>query len=140
MVDVKSSKRALSCKLDWRALFEPLAAIVAVRLEKQYASLENDVVRVIYRWRVQEGGEGSFRAAWEKATSGIRESTDGARGSVLLQSREDSAVFVTIARWDTIEQWQAFWNNPSRTEMQEMHALAERLSAEAFDEIGDYTV
>ncbi len=102
--------------------------------------MESDVVRVIYRWRVQQDDEERFRAAWEKATTRIRESTDGARGSVLLHSHEDSAEFVTIARWDTVEQWQAFWKDPSRTEMQEMHALAERLSADSFEEIGDHTV
>ena len=89
---------------------------------------------------MQQDGEEGFRAAWEKATTRIRESAEGARGSVLLQNHQDSTEFVTIARWDTIEQWQAFWNDPSRTEMQDMHALAERLSADAFDELGDYTV
>ncbi|MCP5007021.1 MAG: antibiotic biosynthesis monooxygenase [Planctomycetes bacterium] len=95
---------------------------------------------MIYRWRVQKVDEEKFKAAWAKATTKIREFTVGARGSVLLQSHQDPTEFVTIARWDKIENSQNFWKDSSRTEMQDMHTIAERLSADAFDEIEDYTV
>jgi len=76
----------------------------------------------------------------EKTTTAIRETTLGARGSVLLQSQTDPTIFTTIARWDRHEDWHAFWEDSARTEMDEMHSLAERLSADAFEEIADYTI
>jgi hypothetical protein len=33
-----------------------------------------------------------------------------------------------------------FWEDSTRTEMKDMHLLAERLSADAYDEIEDHTV
>lgn len=98
------------------------------------------MIRVIYRWRVQKADEEKFKAAWAKATTDIRESTVGARGSVLLQSHQDPTEFITIARWDKIEDWQKFWNDPTRTNMRDMHAIAEQLSADAFDEVEDHTI
>ncbi len=98
------------------------------------------MIRVMYRWKVQKTDEEKFRTVWAKATTKIRESTVGARGSVLLQSHQDPTEFVTIARWDKIEDWQTFWKDPSRTEMQDMHAIAERLSVDAFDAVEDHTV
>lgn len=47
-------------------------------------------------------------------------------------------VFLTIARWDTLEDWRVFWKDPP--DMHEMHALAERVSAEVYEEIADHTV
>lgn len=97
------------------------------------------MVRIIYRWRVRVDNEVKFRDAWARATIAIRENTSGARGSVLLKSFEDSTVFITVARWESLEAWQAFWRRSSRPEMNAMHAVAERLSEEAFDEIEDHT-
>jgi len=98
------------------------------------------MVRIIYRWRVQEADQSKFKAAWANATTAIRDSTVGARGSVLLQSHRDPTEYITIARWDKIEDWQAFWEDSSRTEMQVMHSLAKHLSDEAYEEIEDHTV
>ena len=98
------------------------------------------MIRVIYRWRVQKNNQRAFKAAWAKATTAIRASTEGARGSLLLHSRHDRTMFVTIARWDTVELWQTFWKDPNRIEMQDMHALAQCLSADAFDEIEDHSI
>jgi len=98
------------------------------------------MIRVIYRWRVQQGQQERFKAVWAKTTTRIEATTPGARGSMLLQNQQDASEFVTIARWDGVEHWQAFWGEASKTAMREMHALAERLSADAFEEIEDYTV
>ena len=98
------------------------------------------MMRVVYRWRVAPANVEKFRAAWAKATTGIRESTRGARGSVLLQSHDDPTEFITMARWDDVADWQAFWQDSTRTEMQVMHVLAQRLSADAFEEIEDHSV
>ena len=98
------------------------------------------MVRIIYKWRVQNADESKFRAAWVKATTTIKDSTVGARGSVLLQSHQDPTEFIGIARWDKFEDWRAFWEDSTRTEMQVMHTLAKRLSAEAYEEIEDHTI
>ena len=98
------------------------------------------MVRIIYRWRVPKADESTFKSAWAKATTAIRDSTAGARGSVLLQSHQDRSEFITIARWDKLEDWQAFWDDSTRTEMQIMHSLAKQLSAEAYEELEDHTV
>lgn len=98
------------------------------------------MVRVIYRWRVKESNQAKFKAVWSKTTNLIKEQISGARGSVLLQSHQDPCEFITIARWDKLEDWQSFWKDAPQTDMQEMHALAERLSEEVYEEIEDHTV
>ncbi len=98
------------------------------------------MIRVIYRWRVPTAEASKFRLAWEKTTTSIRETTPGARGSVLLHSTQDPTEFLTIARWDTLEDWQAFWKSSSHSDMQSMHSFAELLSTEAFEELKDHTV
>lgn len=98
------------------------------------------MIRVVYRWKIRAGQEPNFEATWEKATTNIRQTTRGARGSILLQSRRDRAECITIARWDSFDDWQAFWRGAPPPDMQPMHAVAELLSAEAYDEIKDHTV
>lgn len=98
------------------------------------------MIRVIYRWKVKEEDQAQFRAAWAKTTTGIRERTPGARGSILLHSQHEPTEFITMARWDRLEDWQAFWGEASSADMQVMHSLAERVSVEAFEEIEDHTV
>jgi heme-degrading monooxygenase HmoA len=98
------------------------------------------MIRVIYCWRVRPGEEASFRCAWERATTNIRANTHGARGSFLLQSRQGPAEYVTIARWDSFEDWEAFWQGARSADMQSMHILAELLSTQVFDEICDHTI
>ena len=98
------------------------------------------MIRVIYCWRVRPGEEASFRSAWERATTNIRANNRGARGSFLLQSRQSPVEYVTIARWDSFEEWRAFWQGARPAEMQAMHSLAELLSTQVFDEIQDHTL
>lgn len=98
------------------------------------------MIRVVYTWNVPPVNEAQFKAAWARTTTTIREATRGARGSMLLHSQQDPTRFVTIARWDTLEDWHAFWESATHTDMQAMHTLAERVSAEAYEEVDDYTV
>lgn len=98
------------------------------------------MIRVIYRWKVEASAQAAFAAAWSKATLAIRASTTGARGSTLLRSYSDPAEFITIARWDSHEQWQVFWQGDGSTEMSAMHKLAQRLGVEVYEEIEDHTV
>lgn len=99
------------------------------------------MIRIIYRWRLKAKTDlESFQVAWVKATTAIRGKTPGARGSFLLQSLNDPAEILTIARWDRLDDWKSFWEDPNRSEMSEMHLYAERLSEEAYHEIEDHTV
>jgi heme-degrading monooxygenase HmoA len=101
------------------------------------------MIRVIYRWQVRPGKEAAFTSAWERATTMIRANTQGARGSILLQSRDNPTEYMTIARWDNLEDWQLFWQGKSPhvpVEMQTMHDVAELLAKQVFDEIQDCTL
>lgn len=99
------------------------------------------MIRIIYRWRLKaEADLENFRLAWSKATTIIREKTPGARGSFLLQSLNDPTEILTIARWDRLDDWRLFWEDPNRSELSEMHCYAERLSEAAYHEIEDHTI
>lgn len=98
------------------------------------------MIRVVYEWRVNVSNQEAFVAAWKKTTTAIRDSVRGARGSTLLRSNDSPEMFLSIARWDSEEQWRSFWKGPDRVEMSEMHALAERLSVRVYEEEGEYTV
>ncbi|MCB0195592.1 MAG: antibiotic biosynthesis monooxygenase [Anaerolineae bacterium] len=98
------------------------------------------MIRVTYKWKVKEEDVAEFKAAWAATTTAIRAGTPGARGSFMLQSHQDPTLFITIARWDKLEDWQAFWDAAHPPQMETMHALAERLSVESFEEIDDHTI
>lgn len=46
---------------------------------------------------------------------------------------------MTVAKWDSIESWKAFWSAENPSEMVEMRKIGERISATAYDEIDDFT-
>lgn len=99
------------------------------------------MIRIIYRWRLKAETElDGFQLAWTSATTAIREITPGARGSFLLQSLNDPTELLTIARWDCLDGWKIFWENPDRSEMSEMYLYAERISEEAYHEMEDHTL
>ena len=98
------------------------------------------MIRVVYRWRVPKANCVAFGAAWEKATTQIRETTLGARGSLLFESCDDPTEFMTVAHWDHLDQWREFIETAAQVSMKDMHALAELRSREAFRQIGDHTV
>lgn len=98
------------------------------------------MVRILYRWHVEPANQRRFSAAWKQATTHIRETTQGARGSVLLHNQDDPNLFITLARWDKLSDWQAFWEKGSHTNMDTMHALGTRLSVEVWNEVDDETI
>ncbi|MEO7494853.1 MAG: antibiotic biosynthesis monooxygenase family protein [Massilia sp.] len=65
------------------------------------------MIRVIYRWTLHPEHMARFVAAWWDATELIQTSVPGARGSVLLRSQTDPHVVIAVARWDSLEAWQA---------------------------------
>jgi heme-degrading monooxygenase HmoA len=98
------------------------------------------MIQVIYRWDVPLSRQAEFLEAWERTTVSIRESVPGARGSFCVASLDNPTEILTIARWDELEQWEAFIEGAKLDSMKVMHDLATRVSSRAFEQKGDFTV
>ena len=98
------------------------------------------MIRIVYRWKVGQGNQAAFRTAWDIATTAIRDNTEGARGSILLEGCDDPTDLITIAHWDSLEQWTSFIRTTPEVYMKRLHELAELVSMEAFRQVGDRTV
>ncbi len=97
------------------------------------------MVRVIYEWQVNAENISAFREAWKQTTTMIHKSVRGARGSFLVQEVDKPGKILTIARWDSLADWQAFWESENPREMSRMRELGRRISVTAYDEFADYT-
>ena len=97
------------------------------------------MIRIIYTWYVEPEKINLFIETWKKTTNTIHETVKGARGSFMIQNVEKSKEIRTIARWDSIEDWENFWQSSSQKQMGGMHELAHRVSLEKFKEMDDYT-
>jgi len=98
------------------------------------------MIRIIYSWKVEPEKLDLFIETWQKTTTKIHEEVSGARGSFMLHSQSDECEIKTVARWNSTEDWQNFWENAQHKNMQSMHELGERISVEIFDEIDDFTL
>jgi heme-degrading monooxygenase HmoA len=67
------------------------------------------MTHVIYRHRVPPGSEAAFVAAWERCKRKVCKRAKGARGARLLRSATDPGTFVTVTRWDSLEDWRTYW-------------------------------
>ena len=97
------------------------------------------MIRIIYSWKVKPENQQDFIATWEKTTKKIHQEVKGARGSFMLQGEEDPTIIKTIARWDSLEDWQRFFHEGNHHQMGSMHDLGERTSVEKFREVDDFT-
>ena len=98
------------------------------------------MIQIVYRWEVPLENRAAFLAAWEKTTQSIRESTEGARGSICIVSVDRPTEVLTIAKWDELRQWRDFIRQAKSTSMKEMHALGRQVSHDAYEQVGDFTV
>lgn len=98
------------------------------------------MIRIIYEWRVESSNLDRFQETWRQTTTGIHETVPGARGSFLLLDDSDASRILTIARWDSVEDWKAFWGSSDPNQMQPMRELGERISVKVYNEAGDFTV
>lgn len=96
--------------------------------------------QIIYRWEVEENNQAAFVAAWEKTTKSIRETTEGARGSICIVSVDRPTEIITMAKWDELDQWRDFVKTAKSGAMREMHALGTQVSHDVYDQRGDFTV
>lgn len=98
------------------------------------------MIRVVYEWKVESDNIQAFQKAWRETTSRIHDAVKGARGSFMIQEAGSPGNILTIARWDCVEDWKAFWKEDNPAEMQGMRNLGERICVTVYDEVGDYTV
>ncbi len=97
------------------------------------------MIRVVYRWRVEPGKFEAFRDTWRHTTNRVHSTVNGALGSFMLRSYSDESEVITIAKWDSLEAWKAFWGDDNPHQMEGLRALGERVSVEAFEEVEDQT-
>ncbi|GAB2646278.1 antibiotic biosynthesis monooxygenase family protein [Vibrio panuliri] len=95
--------------------------------------------RVIYEWRVSLERKDEFQKIWSSVTDDIHQSVEGALGSFMLQSSDVPEKVLTVAKWRSKTDWQAFWGNSNPEKMQQMREIAERVAVETYDEIEDRT-
>lgn len=97
------------------------------------------MIRVLYRFKVAINHEDAFVESWSRATEEFREEVPGAFGSQLFRSRENSGEFVSLARWSSWEEWEAFRRgvSPARDAVTRMASVSELVSTETLEEVKD---
>jgi len=97
------------------------------------------MIRIIYSWQVETKNLEKFKEVWKLTTNKIHENVVGAKGSFMITEHKNPNKILTIARWDTLKDWEAFWGAKNPKEMSGMHELGKRISVEIYDEFDDYT-
>lgn len=100
------------------------------------------MIRVVYRWNVDSHQADAFAAAWWEATRHIQRAWPAAQGSVLLRSRAEANVVIAVARWNSIEAWEASRQGasvvPAPVLERMLAAATGPASYEVFDEVADW--
>lgn len=94
---------------------------------------------VIYKWIVPAENKASFLENWTQTTNHIHNSIDGALGSFCVESIDHANIILTIAKWQSRKQWEEFIGTAKTGPMNKMHDLAEQISVEGFEQLGDET-
>lgn len=102
--------------------------------------VEGPMLRVFDQWRVPPGRREAFIATWQTMPRRIHQSVPGARGSLCLQAIQGQDEIVTMALWDSEEQWRTFIPAAKATQIKPLHDIATKVSVEAFHQIADETV
>lgn len=98
------------------------------------------MIRVLYTWSVPAERAEAFRSVWRKTTRNIHQAVDGALGSFCLAGIDDPDEVVTVALWESEEQWKSFIQTAKTDSMKSLHELAEQISVKAYTQVGDETV
>ena len=104
--------------------------------------LESIVIRVVYRWTVDRPQAEAFVTAWREATRHIQQAWPAAHGSFLLKSTLEPDVYLAVARWDSVEAWQASRAAAPVVPAAVIDAMAKAANGpaiyEIFDEVHDW--
>lgn len=96
------------------------------------------MIRVIYQWHVAPENREAFNEAWLKTTTLVREVYQGAQGSSILQDRQDANVILTIARWNSEDDWRTFWSSDNPPEVMQMSKLGRLIDVKLYEELGQF--
>lgn len=94
------------------------------------------MIRVIYQWQVPPKNMEAFNEAWQKSTTLVREVYPGAQGSSLLKEHSDSTTVLTIARWNSEDDWRAFWSADNPPEVTQMSQFGKLIGVKIYEELG----
>ena len=97
------------------------------------------MIRVVYRWHVEPEHFQDFKETWTRTTNNIHKTVNGALGSFMIKSIDNPNEIITIAKWTSVQAWKDFWGTADPEAMKAMSKLGKRISAEAFEEIDDFT-
>ena len=112
-----------------------ISAINLVYLIQHALVQEHFVVRIIYHWQVEPEQFDAFQDAWRTATNHIYQNAPGAKGNFMLRKYGSTSEVLTVARWDSLQHWEAFWEGETPSYMQRMHELGDRVSVEIYEEV-----
>lgn len=100
------------------------------------------MIRIMSRWTLKPGHEQGFAQAWTQGAKIIRSTVKGPRGCLLLQSRQNPCAFVAIARWVSVEDWQAFRRGgpPNLESFRTAAAVSQLQAVEPLSEVRDLRV
>jgi heme-degrading monooxygenase HmoA len=74
------------------------------------------MIRVIYRWRVEDNHHEEFVKWWHEGTLRILSNYTGAMGSTLCNWTPPGDEVVAVARWKSLEDLRRFWQDPGGSE------------------------
>ncbi|TPE47087.1 antibiotic biosynthesis monooxygenase [Maribrevibacterium harenarium] len=96
------------------------------------------MIQVVYEWSVAPENVIEFREAWDHTTTIVRETYPGAHGSCLLEDKKQGAHMLTIARWNSEEEWRDFWTSDNPPEVMRMSQIANLVSVKVYRETGNH--
>jgi len=96
------------------------------------------MIYVIYDWSVSQEKLNQFLETWSEATQAIHRAVDGALGSFCLGCNDDPRTVKTIAKWETLTQWQSFIQTAKNGPMKALHDIATLNSSRDFVEFGNH--
>ena len=69
------------------------------------------MVRVIFKHRISPGSDAAFEVAWERCRTKLLARAPGALESTLFRDFQDPTAYFTVTRWQSLDDWKAYWAN-----------------------------
>jgi len=96
------------------------------------------MIYVIYDWSVSQEKLNQFLEVWSQTTQAIHRAVDGALGSFCLGGIDDPRTVKTIAKWESLAQWQFFIQTAKSGPMKALHDIATLNSSRAYVGFGNH--